>query len=64
MSVFVSERFAFCAGALSVTGSNVRPSSSVGVTVTDVPFTLTSRKWCTRSFVAGTGAAPQALPIR
>ena len=45
-----------------MTGSNVLPSSSVGVMVTDVPLTLTDRKWCTRSLVAGTGPAPQALP--
>ena len=43
--------------------SNVRPRSSVGVTVTRLPCTDTFRKWYTRLMSSGTGAPPQLLPV-
>src|SRR5690349_9107182 len=47
---------------LYVCTSKVRPVESVGLTVTWVPFTRTSRKWNTCAREVGRGALPQALP--
>ncbi len=41
----------------------MRPSSSVGATVTCEPFTVTFRKWNTRAAASGTGAAPHFEPL-
>ena len=43
--------------------SKVSPAALVGVTVTLVPSTLTSRKWWTWSVLVGAWAAPQAPPV-
>ena len=43
--------------------SNVRPSSSVGSTVTVVPETVTLRKWKTCVADVGVAAAPQLVPV-
>ena len=43
--------------------SNVRPSSSVGATVTDVPETVTLMKWNTCVAEVGTGAPPHLVPF-
>ena len=63
------------AGALSITvsaialakeyvcTSNVRPSSSVGATVTVVPETVTLMKWKTCVADVGSGAPPQRDPV-
>jgi hypothetical protein len=42
--------------------SKVRPSESVGVTVTREPSTLMFRKWKTWATEVGRGAPPQELP--
>jgi hypothetical protein len=41
----------------------VRPVSSVGVTVTVLPFTVTRRKWKTWLAEVGFGALPHLLPV-
>jgi len=43
--------------------SNVRPSSSVGATVTVVPATVTLMKWKTAVADLGMGALPQFDPV-
>jgi len=42
--------------------SKVWPREFVGATVTEVPFTVTFRKWYTCASSVGTDAAPQAEP--
>jgi hypothetical protein len=43
--------------------SKVRPSSSVGATVTDVPDTVTFKKWKTLLAEVGAVAAPHFVPL-
>jgi hypothetical protein len=42
----------------------VCPAALVGLTVTLLPFTVTSRKWYTWVAEVGMGARPHLLPVR